>query len=259
MRGGRAARSVALWGAAVLSMLGWVGVGLSTAVMCLAMVPVQLLQPWVDPKRRLLHRIASLWGGMLVGMLPGKRVEVLGLEYLPRRKPAILMANHQSYVDVPLLFGLPVQFRWVADVALFWIPFLGWGMGMGGCVAVRRGDARSGQRALEQARRWLEKGISVFIFPEGTRSHTGVLGRFQSGGFRLAVETDTPIVPVVVCGTRQLLPRGGWIFRLGTPLQVRILPPVPPGPPPRSLRRLLSRVRSQMNREYGRMLKEVRR
>ncbi len=257
----RAGRSVALWGlwgAALLSIPGWVGVGLSTAVMCLAMVPVWLLRPWLDPERRLLHRIASRWGGMLVGMLPGRRVEVIGKEHLPGRKPAILMANHQSYVDVPLLFDLPLQFRWVADEALFRIPFLGWGMRMAGYVPVRRGDARSGRRALEQARRWLGKGISVFVFPEGTRSHTGLLGRFQSGGFRLSVETGTPIVPVVVCGTRQLLPRGGWVFRPGRPLRVQILPPITPGPPPRSLRRLLSRVRGEMNRQYARMLPEMK-
>ena len=163
---------------------------------------------------------------MLVGMAPGCRVRITGLEHLPAGQPVIFMANHQSYVDVPALFAMPGQFRWMADADLFRIPVFGWAMRMAGYVPVNRGSARDGTRSLETAKRWLSRGVSIFIFPEGTRSRTGVFGRFQMGGFRLAAESGVPVVPVVVTGTRRLLPRGSWVFRWGIPVEIRLLPPV---------------------------------
>lgn len=192
-------------------------------------------------------------------MVPGLRIKIFGQGHLPSGRPVILMANHQSYSDIPVLYSLKGQFKWMADQALFNIPFFGWAMRLAGYVPVTRGDAHRSLSSLEEAKRWLQRGISIFVFPEGTRSHTGGFGRFQTGGFRLAVSTGTPIVPVVLVGTRQLLPRGSWIFQLGARPEIHLLPAVIPASTDlKQVRPLARQVRAQMARVYRQRLKELK-
>lgn len=238
---------------ALLSILAWIGILLVTVGWTSLIAVLYLLHPWCDPDRKICHRLAGFWGKNLIRLAPFHHVEISGQDRIPAGRPVIFVSNHQSYADVPFLFWVPAQFKWMADYALFRIPIFGWAMRMVGYIPVRRGDARQGIRSLERAKEWLARGISIFVFPEGTRSHTGVLGRFQTGAFRLAVSTRTPIVPVVVVGTRQLLPRDGWIFRWGVPLRIQILPPikVAEGISPREL---AHEVRGKIREEYARML-----
>ncbi len=243
---------------AVASVFVWIGVSILTVGLTGVIFAVYLAHPLVDPDRRFIHRIAGLWGRGLLALAPGLRVRVFGLENLPTDRPVILVANHQSYVDVPALFFIRRQFKWLADVALFRIPFFGWSMRMAGYVSVHRGSARQARWVMGEARRWLSRGISIFVFPEGTRSHTGAFGRFQTGGFRLAVLTRTPIVPVVLVGTRQLLPRGTWIFRIGVMPQIHILPPVIPPADLRQIHPLAREIRSRMEKVYQKHFREVR-
>ena len=240
---------------ALVSVLVWIGIGFWTLCWTVLIFLVYINQRWLDPQHQRMHRMAAAWGRMLVAMAPGCSVQVFGREHLPVDRPVILMANHQSYVDIPTLYWLKWPFRWMADAGLFGIPFFGWSMAMAGYIPVHRGNAKAAVRTLEQARNTLAQGTSIFIFPEGTRSHTGVLGRFQTGGFRLAIMTQRPIVPVVVVGTRYLLPRGSWIFRWGVRLQIHLLPPVQPvGDDLRQLRPLVAQVRHQMMETYRRQL-----
>ena len=210
---------------ALVSILAWIGISISTMFWTSLIALVWLFHRWIDPHRRVAHRLCSYWGRLLVRMAPGCRVILHGLENIPKDGPVIFMSNHQSYVDVPALFFVPGQFRWMADRGLFNIPFFGWAMSMAGYIPVDRGNPRAAIRTLAAAREMLEKGTSIFLFPEGTRSHTGVFGRFQMGGFRLAAESGVPVVPVVLTGTRFLLPRGTWIFRWGVTVEIRFLQP----------------------------------
>mgnify|MGYP001565047706 CR=1 FL=1 len=164
---------------ATVAVLAWIGISLSTFFWTLLIAAVYAGHPLWDPQLKLAHRIASLWGRGLVSLAPGSRVILTGREHLPAGRAVIFMANHQSYVDVPALFFVPAQFKWLADVGLFRMPVFGWAMAMAGYISVRRGDGREAVRSLQKAERLLKQGISVFIFPEGTRSYTGVLGRFQ--------------------------------------------------------------------------------
>ena len=239
----------------IVSAFAWIGISVSTVFWTLLIAGLYLLHPLVDPQLRGAHRLASWWGRGLVRMAPGSRVQVSGRRNILSGRPVILMANHQSYVDVPALFFLPGDFKWMADDGLFRIPFFGWAMRMAGYIPVRRGNSREGLISLQRAKDLLAEGISVFIFPEGTRSRTGLLGRFQTGGFRLAAQTGTPIVPVVVTGTRQLLPRGQWAFRWGVRVQIQILPPIRPPDDRREVRALMRRVRAEMWNAYRRGLR----
>jgi len=240
-----------------VSVPSWFLAGAITFFSFLLILAVYLVRLWVDPDQRRIHGITSLWARALV-TLAGARVRVFGREHLPRGRACILMANHQSYTDIPVLYSIRRHFKWVADEALFQIPVLGWSMRMAGYVPIRRGDPHKGLKALEKARGWLAKGVSILVFPEGTRSRTGALGRFQTGGFRLAVTSGTPIVPMVVIGTRQFLPRGSWLLRLGRRVQIHILPAVPPSPSAREVRPLANRVKTQMAQAYRRHLQHLR-
>ncbi len=243
----------------VLSAGAWMGISFVTVFWCVPISVVFLLRRVVDPRLELAHGFASMWGRNLVALAPGSSVKVTGAESVLTQGPVIFMANHQSYVDVPLLFHVRRHFKWMADAGLFHIPFFGWAMRMSGYIPVNRGNPKDGIRSLEQAKEWLSRGVSVFIFPEGTRSRTGLFSRFQTGGFRLAVATGIPIVPVVVVGARQMLPRRSWIFRAGTTLYIEVLPPVyPKDSDPRSIHLLAVQVRNKMLKAYARLLKEAR-
>ena len=241
-----------------LSLLAWMGISAATAWWTLMLAVLYLLHPLLDPRGRIGHWVAAGWGRGLIRMAPGCRIEISGWENIPPGRPVIFMANHQSYVDVPTLFFLPGPFKWMADEGLFRIPIFGWALCLGGHVSVRRGDPRAGLRSMEQAKGWLARKVYIFVFPEGTRSHAAVFGRFQTGGFRLAGATGTPIVPVVLVGTRQHLPRGSWIFRWGMRLKIRILPAVGPPPDAKAIHPLAQQVRAEMAKVYREQLKALR-
>jgi 1-acyl-sn-glycerol-3-phosphate acyltransferase len=116
--------------------------------------------------------------------------------------------------------------KWMSKVEIMRIPLVGWMMRLARDIPLERGDRTSGQAALAAARDRLESGVSVMIFPEGTRSKTGELRAFRGGAFRLAIEEQVPILPLAVFGTRDALRKHDW--RLGwAEAEVRVLEPVP--------------------------------
>ncbi len=144
----------------------------------------------------------------------------------PGEGPYVVVANHQSMLDIPLISRVPREMKWMAKESLFKIPWFGWLFVLSGDIPIRRGDADSATGALRKAREYLSRGMSVMIFPEGTRSRTGKLGTFKSGAFRLAIDAGVPVLPIVVSGTAAGYPKGSpWV----RPCRgvARILEPVP--------------------------------
>jgi 1-acyl-sn-glycerol-3-phosphate acyltransferase len=164
-----------------------------------------------DRNRAVAGRFLRLVGVLLSKTFPPWRLRVEGR--WPREGgPFVVVANHQSMLDILLLSHLPREMKWVAKESLFRIPWIGWMLRMSGDIPVRRGDAESGGEALGRARAYLARGMSVMIFPEGTRSATGNLLPFKSGAFRLAIEAGVPVLPVAVNGTGEGMPKGGpWV------------------------------------------------
>jgi 1-acyl-sn-glycerol-3-phosphate acyltransferase len=120
----------------------------------------------------------------------------------------VVVSNHASNADPFLLSHLPWDMRWIAKEELFRIPVVGWLLKASGDIAVRRGDVDSARRMLDEAKQTLERGLSVMIFPEGTRSRDGKLQRFKDGAFKLAIEAQVPILPIAIEGTRDCLRKG---------------------------------------------------
>jgi 1-acyl-sn-glycerol-3-phosphate acyltransferase len=138
----------------------------------------------------------------------GIRVEAEGLEHVDRTRPQVFMCNHQSVVDIGALIAvLPVSWRFVAKRELLWIPFFGWALGLSQHVIVDRGRRDKAVASLQRAAERIRAGVNVIIFPEGTRSPGGELGSFKSGGFYLAIESQVPVVPVTVSGSRSITPK----------------------------------------------------
>ena len=138
----------------------------------------------------------------------------------------VVVSNHQSNADPFLLSELPWDMRWISKEELFKLPLLGWMMKAGGDIALKRGDRASVEKMFEACRQTLQAGVSVMIFPEGTRSKDGKLQAFKDGAFQLAIETQRPMLPMAVYGTRSCLPKGSRWLGDATAV-VKVLEPVP--------------------------------
>lgn len=172
-----------------------------------------------------LQALARLWARMLLWGLRLK-VTVNGRANLESGATYIFAANHSSMLDIILLLAeLPRNFRWMAKKNLFNIPFLGWGMHFCGYIPVDRENRRAAMRSIGVACQRIEEGVSVVIFPEGTRTPEGQLHHFQPGGFVLAIRTGRPVVPLAIVGAGAALPRGSLYFQPGH-LSLNIAEPI---------------------------------
>jgi 1-acyl-sn-glycerol-3-phosphate acyltransferase len=184
-----------------------------------------ILVSLVSRTGNLVHIIARIWGYSIL-LVSRVRVRVTGQENFDSSRPYIFMSNHQSNFDIPVLLAhLRSQFRWLAKAELFKIPVFGRGMRGAGYIPIDRSDRRAAIRSLQTAAETIRQGSSVMIFPEGTRSLDGKLRSFKKGGFVLAVDAGVPIVPVLISGTFDIMPKSGLRIRPGR-VRIRVLPPI---------------------------------
>lgn len=166
------------------------------------------------------------WVGIITGTAsPLWRFRCEGVEHRDRRRAYVVVSNHESFVDIFLLSHLPWEMKWMFKEELFKIPVVGWLLRLSGDIPVVRGQARSAVLAMGRAREILERGMSVLIFAEGTRSPTGELLPFKDGAFRLAIDTGMPVLPLAITGTHAALRKHDWRIRPARAL-VQVLPPV---------------------------------
>jgi 1-acyl-sn-glycerol-3-phosphate acyltransferase len=133
----------------------------------------------------------------------------------------VVVSNHESNADPFLLSWLPWDMRWVAKEELFHLPFAGWALTLSGDIPIRRGDSGSVRAMLAECRRTLDAGLSVMMFPEGTRSRDATLLPFKDGAFELAIQAHVPVLPLALTGTRSCLPKGSkWLGEASAIVQV---------------------------------------
>ena len=162
-----------------------------------------------------VHIIARLWAKSIL-FVSGIKVDLKGLSNIDPSKSYIYMSDHRSNFDIPVLLGcLPIQFRWLAKAELFKIPIFGRAMSGAGYVKIDRSNRESAFKSIDQVAAKMKNGVSVMIFPEGTRSEDGNVKPFKKGGFVMAVDTGAPIVPVILRGTRSIMAKGSWRINPG--------------------------------------------
>jgi 1-acyl-sn-glycerol-3-phosphate acyltransferase len=166
-----------------------------------------------DPGRRVRGRWMRNFGKLTSALTPIWRFSAQGTKPADiDTRPYVVVSNHESTADPFLLAWLPWDMRWVAKESIFKLPVIGWLMKFGGDIPLRRGERESVQVMLDECRRTLAAGVSVMMFPEGTRSPDGALLPFKDGAFQLAIEAGVPVLPVIVQGTRTCRPKGSLWF-----------------------------------------------
>src|SRR5690606_31524813 len=168
-----------------------------------------------DRRLAVLHQFTCFWGSLYTWVNPLWPVAVHGREKIRPGETYVMVANHLSLLDILVLFRLFRHFKWVSKIENFRVPCIGWNMTLNGYVPLVRGDTRSIAVMMDACRRSLKQGNPVMMFPEGTRSKDGKLRSFELGAFKLASEMSLPILPIVIEGTGNALPKAGFVLPPG--------------------------------------------
>ncbi|MFH1437224.1 MAG: lysophospholipid acyltransferase family protein [Pseudomonadota bacterium] len=209
-----------------ISLFMWSFMLLITTIFIPWSIASILCFPLFDPHRKLQLIIHRTWCNWVAKIYPKWKYTHSGFDKLKKGQNYVVMSNHQSFADILLLSFLPITFRWTAKRAVFMVPLFGWQFWLGGHLSIVRGSEKSRRNFMKRAVRSLRSGISVLIFPEGTRSRTGEIGPFKAGGFVMAVRSGTPILPLVISGSSDALPKKSWVMIKKTYPVVRALDPI---------------------------------
>jgi 1-acyl-sn-glycerol-3-phosphate acyltransferase len=183
------------------SVTYWVYFCITIFLFFVAVLTVRIVTAPFDANRRTILNMVGWRGRSYINIVPGWTVKVTGLERLDPKQTYVFASNHASMADAVLMFYVDHPFVAVAKSSLFQLPVLGWTLHLAGFLPVKRGDRRSTERLMAEAKRVLLRGTSVFLFAEGTRSEDGRLRAFKHGAFSLSRETGLPLVPVVIRGS----------------------------------------------------------
>ncbi len=164
---------------------------------------------------RLIHRLLKMWSKSIL-RISCINVTVKGISNIDPARSYIYMCNHQSNFDIPVLLAyLPAESKWLAKAELFKIPIFGYAMKRAGYISIDRSNRKSAFESLKRAAHLIREGVSVLIFPEGTRSKDGNIREFKKGGFVLAVDSGVPVIPIIIHGTRAIMPKKQMVIQSG--------------------------------------------
>ncbi|MBQ7342748.1 MAG: 1-acyl-sn-glycerol-3-phosphate acyltransferase [Alistipes sp.] len=196
-----------------------------TVMLLLSVVAFVLTVPF-DKQRKVVHELSRALVYMFVMVPPMWRRRVEGLEHIEKDKPYVIVINHQSMVDIMMLYLVPMIFRWVSKREAYRIPFIGRFLLLHGDITIdRKQGSKAMRKVMEKGQMWLGRGVSVSMFPEGTRSKDGEIHRFKAGAFALAKEAGVGILPVVMDGSTTMF-KPSMMVNWRNEFVIRVLPPV---------------------------------
>lgn len=199
---------------------------LCTFFMILSAVALAVCRPF-DKGRRVVHELSRILVRTFFFIPPFWRQRVIGRELVDRKQTYVIVLNHTTVIDIPALYYIPLNFRWVSKREVFRTPFFGQFLVLHGDICINRGRAAAAmEQLLRDGKKWISRGASVAVFPEGTRSADGEIHRFKAGAFSLAKEAGVPILPVVLDGTKSLIGKHA-LFNWRNRITIKVLPPVP--------------------------------
>ncbi len=243
-----------LFGVVMISFLRSVWTWAATVSLIVLWLPFLAVVRLFDRDPALYHtgrRFRDL-GALITRVNPFWNICISGRMPPDPRLPYVVVSNHQSQADIPIISRLPWEMKWVAKRELFHLPFVGWLMRLAGDIEVNRSDKRSRAMVLITAKEYLDKKCSVMFFPEGTRSRDGRVLPFTDGAFRLAIKAGAPVLPLAIDGTADALPKHDWRFSAGAPIRLKVLEPVEThGLTAADQERLREEVRSRIVRQLA--------
>ena len=199
---------------------------LCTLFMILSALALVVCYPF-DRGRRTVHELSRILVRIFFFIPPFWRQRVIGRELIDRKRRYVIVVNHNTVIDIPALYYIPLNFRWVSKREVFRTPFFGQYLLLHGDICINRGHAAAAlEQLVRDGKKWISRGASVAVFPEGTRSKDGEIHRFKAGAFTLAKEAGVDILPVVLDGTKTLIKKN-LAFNWGNRITVRVLPSVP--------------------------------
>jgi 1-acyl-sn-glycerol-3-phosphate acyltransferase len=211
----------------MLSIIYYIVVAAAWLVLyLLSFVALVVCYPF-DKKRAVVHKISEWLTAVVFIFAPLARRKVVGVENIDPKKAYVIVLNHQSMVDILSIYNLPLVFKWVSKKEVYRIPLVGRLLFMHGDIVINRASAKEAMQLVHtRGMKWLKKGASVAIFPEGTRSKDGEIHNFKAGAFILAKDAGVPILPIVLDGTNSLV-RKGWMINWRNVITIKVLPPIP--------------------------------
>ena len=210
----------------VLSILVWIAGAIITAAAFLSSLILSIVLFPFPNKAKIVHSQCFWWSDALIALNPYWKLKVEGLENIDHDQTYVMVANHQSFADIILIYQTRMYFKWVAKRELLKIPFIGGLLWVNNHILLSRGEFGSIKEVYHKAAEQLRHGVPMLFFPEGTRSGTDEMGEFQNGAFKLAIREKKPLLPIVIGGTREAIPKGGWIFKTKVSGRLVIMPPI---------------------------------
>ena len=211
---------------ALITIYFWLYFIITSLVLLPIGATIRLFTYHSDKSLAKLHRFTAFWGLVFIWGNPLWRFKIEGEENISPGENFVMISNHQSMIDIFILYQLKHQYKWVAKAELFKTPFFGQALSLNKYIKLERTNRSSMIKMMRHADQVLNDFCSVMIFPEGTRSKTGEIGNFKDGAFKLALESGKRILPIVLDKTADSLPKKGFVFNKTEPFIVKVLPPV---------------------------------
>ena len=210
------------------SIIVWlIGISFMVVTFPLTLIVWLLALPF-DRDRIIIHWVLMYGSRILTFLIPIWTLRTEDRGKAVKGTTYVIISNHQSMLDIILLNCLRYKFKWISKIENLNVPFIGWYLKMADYIIVDRGNEQSKTEMLAKSFNCLEKGTSIMIFPEGTRSLNNEIGFFKRGAFQLALQAKVPVLPVLIDGTGGILPKHGLIFGGGHHIRIRVLDPVDP-------------------------------
>ena len=174
-----------------------------------------------------LHFFTSFWASLYLWIMPAWSVSCKGRKKIKRGRTYMVVSNHQSQLDILVAFRLFFPFKWVSKAEVFKIPFIGWNMILNRYIKLKRGDKESVTQMMIDCEKTISRGSSIYFFPEGTRSYNGMVKEFKTGAFILAHKMKIPVLPVVINGSKNALPKHSLNFHGKHRIGIEVLDELP--------------------------------
>ncbi|NVO10939.1 MAG: 1-acylglycerol-3-phosphate O-acyltransferase [Bacteroidales bacterium] len=210
----------------IYSIIVWLFLVVSCIPLFIVDFIIWLLTFWWDKRTWILHRYSIFWALIYIWLNPLWKIDVKGRKNIKKKKTYVIISNHQSALDIVVLYGLQTHFKWIAKRELFKVPIVGWNLRLNHHVPINRNNPKSALEMMQKAVNHLNQGSSILVFPEGTRSEDGTIKRFKDGAFIIAKKAEVAILPVVINGTLETLPKSGMVGGRQT-FVIRVLPEIP--------------------------------